>query len=385
MALDETDKRLVNGLIYLVVIGALAYYFPWHLPVVGFAGYQAQKAEEGEARLRLQEKSKVWDRFYPPMHPAHFGDYSADPAQPALGKGLAELRQEYIDAGLHADKLIALKEESSRMQFPDWTEIPATDREPGVYFAQMWQRKKNQLTTMLIEKNVVCLDPDVGFGRYKGLVNITKNEAEEYLRELCIAEKIILLCMDAKAAQEADERKWGNNEKMIEAYMKIVSITPQRSVATGPSILLPNPKYSPDEKNPMSERFRKYNVRVFKNFIQEYPVEIVLQCDVNSFMRFLHAVRTPGQFLVIRNLQIMSQFIEDSLADKMEMQVFKAEGEKQDLSRKVQLQESHILVKMSAAGMDFFDPVKYPRGLYETGTAPVKRTNSRARYVIPTE
>ena len=32
---------------------------------------------------------------------------------------------------------------------------------------------------------------DIGFTDYKGRVNIPRNEAEEYLRELYIAEKII--------------------------------------------------------------------------------------------------------------------------------------------------------------------------------------------------
>ena len=45
MAMDDTDKRLVNGLIYITVLVALAYYIPGY-------GYSDLKKTEGEARNR---------------------------------------------------------------------------------------------------------------------------------------------------------------------------------------------------------------------------------------------------------------------------------------------------------------------------------------------
>ncbi|HEY3320254.1 MAG TPA: hypothetical protein VGP72_07305 [Planctomycetota bacterium] len=386
MALDDTDRRLVNGLIYLVVLGALAFYLPWHIPGVGFAGYQTQKTEEEEARSRLREKAKGYEKFYAQMHEANFGGYSPDPGLIPAGKELTELKKQYTESNAQVGELITLKEQASRMQFPDWTGIPATDeKNPGVYFAQMWQRKKNVLQTRLDETRVVCGDADIGFKEYTGKVNISRNEAEEYLRELYIAEKIILLCIEAKLREEAEEKAQG---LQAEAYMKIVSIKPERSVATGPSMLVANPRYSPDEKNPMSERFRKYNVKMWKSFIQEYPVEIVLQCDVNTFMRFLHSVRAPGQFLVIRNLEVLSPFLDDSKEDRTEMTLLKPDADK-DSPKRIELFQEHVLLKMSAAGMDFFDPTKNPRGLYDNPTKGNSATPTgsikRPKFRLPTE
>ena len=44
MAMDDTDRRLVKGLIWLTVFGTLAYFFPgfWFVP----GGYSSQRGEE---------------------------------------------------------------------------------------------------------------------------------------------------------------------------------------------------------------------------------------------------------------------------------------------------------------------------------------------------
>ncbi|HYG75373.1 MAG TPA: hypothetical protein VEK08_10260 [Planctomycetota bacterium] len=378
MAMDETDKRLVNGLIYLTVLGALAYFVP-------VFGYQDLKKKELEARNRLEQKSTTWNRYYHPIHPVHFGDYSAEPPPSLSGRYMHLLKEQYGKTIEETQKLIDLKQQASRMNFPEWTEVPANEkREPGVYFQMMWQRKREQIRTRLIESKVECLDDDVGFGQYKGKVNIPINEAEEQLRKLFIAEKMIELCMQAKVREEIDEK---NRGVVPEAYMKIVAVQPHPSVAAGPSALIPNPKYNPDEKNPNSERFRKYNVRMWKSFIQEYPVEIKLQCDVNTFMRFLHSVRAPGQFLVIRNLEMLSPFLDESQEDRTELNVFNPDHEKEKLdpSKKLSVKEEHVLVRISAAGMDFFDPVKFPRGLYDNGKTPVRVGPVKKKYSIPTE
>lgn len=365
MAMDATDKRLVNGLIYLTVICALAYYIPGY-------GYADLKKVEGESRNKLEQKSISYNRYYAPIHPAHFGgNFASDPPVLPSGAYMSELKEQYSKSSEEIQKLIDLKEQASRMQFPDWTVVPTNERDPGVYFQQMWQRKRNLLNTKWNEASVFCLDDDIGFSKYSGKVNLSRNEAEELLRKLCIAEKIIELCIAAKLREETDEKGRGLQS---EAYVKIISVEPAPSMATGPSALIPNPKYSPEEKNPTSERFRKYNVRLWKSFIQEYPVQIKLQCDVNSFMRFLHSVRQTGQFLVIRNLEIVSPFFQESQEDKSEFNLFnpdadKKEKEKVDLSKKLSLRDEHILVRISAAGMDFFDPAVHPRGLYDNSKA----------------
>jgi hypothetical protein len=168
------------------------------------------------------------------------------------------------------------------------------------------------------------------------------------------------LCILAKQHQEEFEK---SNNVAPEAFMRIMSVTPDESKISGPSALIPNPMYNETEKNPSSERFRRYRVKFWTRFIQEYPVQIVLECDVNSYMRFLHSVRAEGQFLVIRTLQILSPFMRDSRYDKTELNS-DLPADPRDQDKKMVMPPDHILVKMSAAGMDFFDPVKNPHGLY---------------------
>jgi len=249
------------------------------------------------------------------------------------------------------------------MSFPEWAKVPEEfTRDPGVWFKKMWERKKNTLSTELNGAKMDCDDPDIGFGRFTGEIGSWDvNKTEEYLRELCIAERIIQLCILAKQHQEQFER--GNGFEP-EAFMRIMVVTPRESSTSGPSALIPNPKYNPDEKNPTSERFRKYRVKYWKSFIQDYPVQILLECDVNSYMRFLHSVRQEGQFLVIRTLQIVSPFLKDSPYDKSELNAADLPKDPNDPDKKVEFQADHILVRMSAAGMDFFDPAKNPTGLY---------------------
>jgi hypothetical protein len=370
MAMDDTDRKLVNGMIWLVVLGALAYYIP------GF-GYQDQKKLENEARNRLQQKALGYDKSYDPIHPAHYGVSSDDPVSANPGTFLSDLKSQYVASNKDATNLIEQKQKISRMSFPEWTSIPEDDREPGVYFRQMMARKQNTLNTHWNAAGVECMDPSIGFGpKDIEKINIDRNKAEERLRELFIAEKIIELCISAKQREESFEKSSGLQP---EAYMKIIQVTPQDSMATGPSALIPNPKYDPDEKKPTSEKFRKYNIQLWKPFIQEYPVEIKLQCDVNTFMRFLHSVRAPGQFLVIRNLEIISPFLEDSHSDNTELKNFDRVSQLEpEKKRDLQLKDEHVLVRMSASGMDFFDPTVHPKGLYENAKtvkiAPTKKS-----------
>jgi len=356
MPMDETDKKLVNGLIWIAVILLLAYFIPGY-------GYSTKSQEEAMARSQLDESSKKYMRHFPQMQPVHFGDYITPPTTGApAGYYLHELKQAYTDSNAASQVELEKKEGTAKFVFPDWTLVPETDvRDPGVYFHQMWQRKRNQVSTQLIDAKVSSDDPDVGFSKWKGRVDINVNRAEEYLRELAIAEKIIDLCIEAKVRQEQFEK---NSNVQPEAFMRIIKVDPLESVPTGPTKLTPNPAYNAEERNPNSPRFNKYQVKTYKPFIQEYPVDITLHCDVNTFMRFLHSVRRQGQFLVIRNLQIVSPFLEESKIDKNEVMPFVGETQN-ETAKRVPVRDEHVFVTMSAAGMDFFDPVQKPRGLYE--------------------
>ncbi len=105
-----------------------------------------------------------------------------------------------------------------------------------------------------------------------------------------IAEKIIDLCIQAKVAEQNREEALGLKS---EAFMRIMMVEPHDSEPTGPTALIPNPNFNPAEKNPASPKFKKYNIESWRSFIQEYPVKIRLICDTNTFIHFLHSVRTP--------------------------------------------------------------------------------------------
>src|SRR5439155_481606 len=123
------DKRLVNGLIYFTVVCALAYYIPGY-------GYSDLKKNEGISRDKLEKKATSYNRYYPPINPVHFGgELNFEPQPAPHGAYMSDLKDQYQESSAEVQKLIELKEQSSRMNFPDWTVVPQTDnRNPGVYF-----------------------------------------------------------------------------------------------------------------------------------------------------------------------------------------------------------------------------------------------------------
>jgi hypothetical protein len=375
MQMDETDKKLVNGLIWIGVILLLAYFFPGY-------GYSTKSQEASEAHTRLLESSKKFERNHPAMLPVNFGDPTTAESKVPDGYYIHDLKKLYTEANGDYEKELVVKEDYARFEFPKWAEVPEKNmREPGLYFAYMWELKKNQISARRIEAKVDLDDPDIGFNneRFTGnLKSININRAEEFLRELAIAERVIDLCVEAKLRQQ-DFEKTANVQ--AEAFMRIISVEPQFSVASGPSKLTPNPAYNSEEKNPQSPRFNKYQVKTYKPFIQEYPVQITLQCDINTFMRFLHSVRRQGQFLVIRNLQIVGPSLRDSKTDTTEIERFMGDSQK-EANRRAPVRDEHVFVTISASGMDFFDPVEKPRGLYDQNQRAVTPTNTRRKRSI---
>ncbi|MFH0938778.1 MAG: hypothetical protein V1899_05815 [Planctomycetota bacterium] len=366
MPMDATDKRLVNVLIWFTVFGLLTYFIP------GF-GYRAMQEEEEKARelLKPPEGSthKSWVRYYSPMHPAHYGEIFTDTPPPETGVLLSDLKTNYERNNQAIQQQIKTRQSETRIHFPDWTEIPEKYRDkPGYYWADIWEKHRRILDDEWTRAKVECLEGAIGFGSYKGLIETNPIRAREFLRELYIAESVIRLCIKAKQEQEEYERL----RFQPEAYMKIISIIPQESVATGPSELRKNPKFraGKDERNAF---VREYIAVPLGKFIQEYPVEIVLQCDINTFERFLYSVRTRDQFLIIRNLEIVSSYLGESKEDKSELTGFETKLKAEGRRAKDPSKDEHVFVRLSAAGMDFFDPETHPHGL---GSAK-EQTNTR--------
>jgi len=381
MPMDETDKRLVNGLMWTSAVLLGAYFMPWY-------GYQVEREQEETSRTALDglNKNDAFLKYYPAMHPANLGEYTDEPSSEPPGVYLSARKAEYLKDTTLQDKQIEDAKNSSRMEFPDWTVVPEDELgHAGGYFDRTYHpRKQHLLDKTLRDAGVDCVDNKIGFEQYTGKTDMKVEKAEEYLRKLFIAEKVIDLCVKAKIDEEAFER---SKNRKPEAFMRIISVAPQPSVAAPPTALLPNPQYRPEErlKNPTGNiKASPFIVHAWKPFIQEYPVELLLQCDIATFMRFLSSVREPKQFLVIRSLEIVSPFLRESIKNKSEL---KYQGEAAPNSttgpaRILKLKDNQIQVKITAEGMDFFDPALHPHGLYSEAEKP-KQTNRRT-IVTPT-
>lgn len=401
MPMDTTDNSLIKGIVFFAILGIVVYFYPLDWP---FEGYQVKAQKLDDQLLQLQDLEPKYHIHYPPSPPAAWQIRGQDLEQtePKVKKDrreVAKLIAEYEEKITHLKGLIKKKQADNRMQFAKWTDIPKTQRERGVYFTRKYYKVREDLQVATRRANVDLDDPDIGFKELTGDLRMPKAREEELLRQLFIAETVVTLCIEAKKAEQAHERARGRKS---EAFMRIISVAPEESAATGPFKLIRNPHYRPDEKNPRSKHFRKYFVRKYPNFIQEYPILIRLQCDVNSFMRFLYSVRKKGQFLVIRNLQITSPFLAHSLKDRREFErwialerdptaTFEdtddvAKGKKGIEPNRDVKKGNLIWVEMSAAGMDFFDPsLGSLHGMKNSKEARrnIKRTGTRRRPVRP--
>jgi len=470
MALDKSDKRLVNGLILAVVFFGVVYFWPGWFGVDGISGAYERLAER---RASLKSAGSTFSQFYAPMQPAHFGEVGEQSIVTADVAPISGLKKIYDDANDVTNQFIRIKKKANRMVFPYWTDIPENERNPGSYFRLVWDDKRFKVAQRCQNANVELDATDIGFDRIRGTLP-DEAKSKELLRELYITETIIDLCIQAKLAEEAREKALNIKS---EAFMRILTVDPKDSEPTGPTALINNPKFDPSEKNPGSPKFRKYNIESFSNFIQEYPVKIQLICDYNTFIQFMYSVRTTkdpngrfefrgseirdgqtiahlriiddelnkqakagrpvggqnlrwiddelnfevrvgdilqeckytvtridkrgvifsdenrqqivvpeGQFLVMRQLEILSPAFEDSKSDKTEMTPFKSDTSDINAKKHWPDKPEQIVVTLVAAGMDFFDPIKqkyglHPKTLVDGGMKPGVRPGRRT--IIP--
>jgi len=368
MAMDDTDQVLVKGLIGFGLLAGVLYFYPFSVPAEGFRK-QVQKVEE--ARTTLRPKFDDYAKYYPVPSREVIGEPDASsPIGVVKVAQISERMREYRRKSDELRRLILEKQNASRMNFAVWTKVPEEEDTPGFYFRRVWDRTRLRLEDDARRKNVDIEDRDIGFGKYSGDLRMPRERARELLRQLFIAEKVIQLCMSAKVEQEQIEQKKGVRP---EAFMRIISVMPEDPVKIGPYSRSPNPKYDKNERNPKSASYQKYITREWDKFIRMYPVEIRLQCDVNSFRNFLNSVRKQkGNFLVIRNLEIVSPFMKESLADQTEFNRL-APGNLDESDYK----KEHIWIKLSAAGMDFFEPIKKER------KATVKEKDGKPKRGVP--
>ncbi|MCZ7645718.1 MAG: hypothetical protein M5U26_10610 [Planctomycetota bacterium] len=380
MALDATDQKLIKGAILFAILALILYFWPFESPLSGYAS-QLESLERTRTELNDKKVRGEYEKNYPPVSNAVWGMGDEGESAGARGSFAADIKAAFVKKNELNLAHIRDKQAANRMAFADWTEVPAQERDlPGFYFQRVFEAKRKNLHDKCRRANVDVVDYDIGFGDYSGVISKDPKKARELLRELFIAEMIIDLCVKAKLDQEESERKDG---KQREAFMRIIQVAPEVSSATGPVLRKPNDtgpdKYDPKETNPRSKKFQRYFIIPLAKFIQMYPVKIVLQCDSNSFMRFLHAVREePGHFLVIQKIEMLSPLLRESQVNTSELKTLEALLPDE---KGATFDENHIWVRLSAAGMDFFDPEKgsidVAKG--DAGSGPTQRRPSKDR------
>lgn len=355
MPMDATDSRLLKGLTFFALLGLSVYYYPFSWPM---EGYVEQVQELEKAKEEIGALKDEYRAHYNSAPQEAFGVEAAQPTKfgPIKPYEVSFLQGEYEKKKQDLKDQILEKQAASRMTFAEWTNVPKRwDGDEGPYFERTYTDRQKKLKEEWQRVYVEVVDDNIGFDDFikKRDLRMSPERAQEMLRELYIAETVIRLCIKAKVEQKAAEEKL--SLKTV-AFMRIISVVPLNSVATGPYIPVINPEYEKKKNDP---RVQPYTMKPLKKFIREYPVEILLQCDFNSFRRFLSSVRSPGQFLVIRTLKMVSPFLNDSKKDKSD---FASIVEGKNSENKPDWLPEHIFVRISAAGMDFFDPDNFLDG-----------------------
>src|SRR5471032_601442 len=166
MPMDETDTRLINGLMWIAGVCVAAYFLAW-------IGYQSQLADEDIARKELGETAKNYVKFYPEMAPAVRGEQVNAPADDTPGIAMLELREALVKSNKERDSNIDMKQKDSRMDFPEWTKIPPTyERHPGGYFVDCMLNKQFEIDQECHINLVNCDDREIGFRQFEGITKI---------------------------------------------------------------------------------------------------------------------------------------------------------------------------------------------------------------------
>jgi len=355
MALDVTDAKLLKGIVLFAVFGLIVYYYPFSWPMDSYRVLQEKldhvQHEIKPVKAKLSEaydapSAQVWDPYAP----------ASESGVLARMPTVADRKKEFEQVNAKLKEEITRLQKDSRMNFADWCTLPESERQFGTYFVTKWEKLRKELDDHARRFGVTLMDPDLGF-KDVGSHTLSREQAEEELRKLHIADTIIRLCAKAKKDEEDEKIKAGLRP---ETYMRIIKVTPQKSDKTGPRDPEINPKYDPKILNPTDERFDKFVMKEYPEFIKQYPVEILLQCDLHSFRKFLQAVRTPGQFLVIRSLKVVSPLIQESQRNTLDYEQIKSDFAAiagRDAMQSFSHEDSHIWVRLSASGMDFFEPM----------------------------
>ena len=168
------------------------------------------------------------------------------------GVYLSGRKSEYLKDTTLQDKLIEDAKGSSRNgNFPGGTIVPegTIQGTSGGYFDERYHEHKQHLLdkTRLRDVGVDSVDNKIGFAaQYIGKTDMKTEKAEgKRLRKLLhCGEGHRLVCQSQRSMKKPFER---SKNRKPESFMRIISVSPEPSVAAPPTALVPNPQYRPEE------------------------------------------------------------------------------------------------------------------------------------------
>ncbi|HTL52044.1 MAG TPA: hypothetical protein VL860_05640 [Planctomycetota bacterium] len=286
------------------------------------------------------------------------------------GMTLEELNLKFGEQINHESDRLRDYKKSVYFQFPDWVKKgeELTKRgQRGEYFIKM---KASEIGRLI---NVCGHECDIDVNQVIEHIGFPNNAAPaddlapSELRRLAIITKTIDLAAHAKLEQSQADLK---DKIKSSAYMKIVSVDPLKPEYTGADRLDPNPKF---KENEHSFRNNRFLVVKYPYFMIEYPIELKMVCDINTFRRFLTSSRRPNEYLIIRNIRIRSGTLKYSQEGSNDLP-----GELSDANTPDDVGSELVFIELSAAGVEFIqghrfeEKITQPLDLtdYQPGFAP---------------
>ncbi|MGH7146084.1 MAG: hypothetical protein ACREJ2_18380 [Planctomycetota bacterium] len=293
-------------------------------------------------------------------------------------ENIDRLNKEFAtEIGVETKAFDAYKRAAS-FAFPAWVDkvntltIRGQKRE---YFAQMKTEEADRLRQLCGPECQIQYGNVLDTLGFDTNATPTDEEAPVELRRLAIVTKTIDLAARAKRDQEqADTQEHFKST----AFLKLIKVEPLKPEATGAVRLDLNPKFKDNSHDYLNNRFL---VVRYPYFMIEYPIELKMVCDINTFRRFLAATREPNQYLIIRNIRIRSNTLKMSLEGYAD---YPPELGASDIPENVGSEV--VYIELSAAGVEFLDKHRYEAGVtenldvvnYEAGYAPAVKATTGA-------
>jgi hypothetical protein len=276
--------------------------------------------ESEEARATIAQVGTELIKFYPTL-----GSEDVATAWQPLSAVRAECQKQQEGYKKQIEDL------KTRLRFPfdefTYPVVPADEKYPGMWLSKRYSLVQQDVESRCIQANVRGLPAQLapswlGFTPSATPDKVSKDQAQEELKKLCLAERVTVLAIDSGVS-------------------RVLRVEPQNRAEEGATYQVPNPKPGPGQPSKLT---KEYDNR----FIVNYPVSITMIGSLDSAMRFVHKVQ---QKLVIRYFRIVSR---EELASAGSL-----------------MRPGEVQLVLSAAYMDF-------------KTGEVKQAAPTPKFVVPT-